>query len=110
VTEVLRDELSASWPREVTCTGCNAGLRIDLDDLEFGRWKVNGYHFDGSAVCEGKYTFRCPVCGRQANGNEVSAEEIPYNHRVRIVVAAIEKHERDGYGRYGRLNTAGSGL
>lgn len=79
--EVLDDALASAWPLTVKCRGCKSKLCVALSDLRHGSWKVSGHHFDGSAVCEDKYTFSCPVCGLEANGNEVAEDRVPLETR-----------------------------
>lgn len=76
-----RSRVSDDFPCEVECSSCNSKLLIDLADLEYSRWKVGGYWFDDSAVIEAKYTFKCPACGAEANGNEFPEVMIPVGTR-----------------------------
>lgn len=69
---------------EVICSGCQAVLLVELDDIEFGRWVTGGYEFAGTATYKGLYTFTCIVCGREANGNSVSEKHIPYAKRKEL--------------------------
>lgn len=87
--KVVTDKLSVRWPLPVTCVQCESMLELDYADLRYGSWKVSGYFFDGSAACELKYTFACPVCGLEANGNEIDSELIPAAQR-RI----LQEHRR----------------
>jgi hypothetical protein len=84
--KVLEDKTRDAWPIQRVCASeaCHSTLLIDLEDLEYSRWKVSGYHFAGTAVIEGKYTFECGACGLVANGNEVDEALIPLNHQQRL--------------------------
>lgn len=85
--EVVADALAKKWPLRKVCAGCGSGLRIELSDLSFSSWKVSGYHFCGTAECEWKYTFACPVCGVEANGNEVPEDTVPLDTRTILKTA-----------------------
>ena len=81
--KVLEKGPQPKWPRKVKCKRCKAKLELALEDVDYDSWKVSGYHFNGTAVSEWKYTFRCPECGHDGNGNEIPESEIPYSHRGR---------------------------
>lgn len=89
MVEVVEDLSRASddFPMERDCAGCGSKLRIDLSDLEYSKWKVGGYWFDDSAVVKGLYTFKCPACGMEANGNEVDESLVPVGTRQDLQAA-----------------------
>lgn len=82
--KILKRPSNQNWPKKIECAKCRALLEIDLNDLDYDSWVVSGYHFDGSAVSKWKYTFKCMACGHWANGNEISEDEIPLEHRDNI--------------------------
>jgi hypothetical protein len=91
MVEVVRDRLREIWPLDVNCAKCQSDLKIELTDLRYGGWKVSGYHFDGTAVIKYLYTFRCPCCGTEANGNEVDPHAIPDEVRQTLQTAERER-------------------
>lgn len=52
----------SDWHQEHVCM-CGTHFEFNLDDLDYAEWKVSGYHFDGTAVCEWRLTVNCPGCG-----------------------------------------------
>lgn len=64
--KVVTNALSDLWPQVIACAGCSSRLEVTLDDVRRSGWKISGYHFDGSAECEDRWTVRCPVCGHEA--------------------------------------------
>jgi Zn finger protein HypA/HybF involved in hydrogenase expression len=91
VAEVVEDRsrVNDNYPCELSCERCKSKVRVDLSDLEFGRWKVGGYWFAGTEIIEDKFTWECPACGHQSN--EVDRDSIPVGTRDDLVAAYREK-------------------
>ena len=66
-----------NWPKEKACSKCASSLEVSVDDVEYAEWKISGYHFDGSAKCEWRYSWDCPVCATHnwLNQEEFSSED-----------------------------------
>lgn len=55
------------WTAQVTCGKCGSAFEIESGDVEYGKWKVGGYWFDGSELVEVHYSAKCPACDHEAN-------------------------------------------
>lgn len=91
---VLRSALAGKWPRRQSCASCRSSLEIHLADLRYAVWKVSGYYFAETAKEEPKFTFVCPICGCEANGNEVPTADIPIEVQQRLKSAYVERVQR----------------
>jgi hypothetical protein len=63
VIEVIeRDESWRSWSKTTQHEACRITLKIELADVHRAAFKVSGYHFAGTAVCEERFYVHCPDC------------------------------------------------
>lgn len=55
----------SDWVYPFRCDKCGTEAIGDANDLHTASFKVSGYHFAGTAVCEDKFYFLCPnpICG-----------------------------------------------
>lgn len=65
---------SHQWSHENECDKCKSVTLYDHDDLDYDRFKISGYWFDDSAVCEDRYFLECPVCSHYAF---IAPEDVP---------------------------------
>lgn len=64
------------WKKCFDCPVCDTRFEANQDDVDYDEFKISGYFFDDSAVCEGQWFVTCPTC---SNIIFVSAAyELPY--------------------------------
>jgi len=63
-----------TWEQQFTCFRCVTVFLANQDDLDYDSWKVSGYHFTGTAVCEMKLHVACPSCNHLS---PVAEDDIP---------------------------------
>ena len=92
MSEIIEDRARTSlqfYPAELRCEKCESLIKVELSDLEYGRWKVRGYWFNDSAVIEGHISWACPACGH--GGNFVDANTVPVGTRIDLTDAYIKR-------------------
>lgn len=51
-----------TWITKTKCEICESEITITATDVLTAKFKVSGYHFDGSAVSEQCWYVDCPAC------------------------------------------------
>lgn len=83
---------SPHFHRIITCEKCESKTQYNKNDLERDRFKISGYHFDGTAVCESRYFLTCPVCKKY--------EFIPDNNISEVVKIFVRENGKDFSNKY----------
>jgi len=79
---LVEERLGVSWPRETSCAGCGATLRVGLENLRYGAWVMSG-PASGAARYQARYTFSCPACGEEGR-NRVPEREVPLSRQLEL--------------------------
>lgn len=83
-----------TWEQEFTCERCTTVFVAEPDDLDYDSWKVSGYHFTGTAVCEMRLYVFCPSCNVRSRVDE---ESVPV-----LIMDSIKKTYREKHANLGR--------
>jgi hypothetical protein len=76
--EILTKNTGAEWTLSFTCVKCQTESRASRYDLEADEFKVSGYFFDGTDVCERKLYVTCPACSQPYMLNSDEVALVPY--------------------------------
>ena len=52
------------WKDRLRCGHCKTRFEVVAADIEKDKFKVSGYHFNGTAVIKLRFYALCPVCNK----------------------------------------------